>query len=87
MPFIYAANAILKEAPHSNAADVFVDYLFSKEVQQMLANFGLYVGHPGVVYPKGLPPLKTLKSINVSPAEIKQKTKSIRKKFREIFGV
>ena len=87
VPFIYAANATLKEAPHPNAADVFVDYLFSKEVQQMLANFGLYVGHPEVVYPKGLPPLKSLKRINVPPMEIKKKTKTIRKKFREIFGV
>ena len=87
VPIINAANALLRKAPHPNAAKVFNDFLFSAEIQQFLANLGLYVGHPDVKYPKGLPPLKTLKRINIPSMEVKEKTKEIRRKFREIMGV
>ena len=85
--FMPSPNAILRKAPHPNAAEVFVDYLFSREIQQLLANNGLWVGHPDVKYPKGLPRPQDLKLIKVPAEDVRDKTKEIRKTFRRIFGV
>ncbi len=87
VPFIASPQAILAKAPHPNAAKVFSDWLFSKEAQQVLANHGLYVGHPEVKYPESLVPLKDLKLIVLTPEESVEMRKPIRDKFREEFGV
>jgi len=84
---VTSPNAILKKAPHPNAAKIFTDYLFSLEAQQLLANEFLYVGHPDVKYPEGLPALKELKLLTISGPELKKKNKPTRKEFRKIFGV
>ncbi len=84
---ISSPNAILKKAPHPNAAEVFVDFLFSREAQQALADKGLYVGHPDAKYPKGLPALKEIKLIVISPEEIKEKSKKLQDVFRQKLGV
>jgi iron(III) transport system substrate-binding protein len=39
-PFETSPAAIFKDAPHPNAARLFYAYLFSKETQQMLVDFG-----------------------------------------------
>jgi iron(III) transport system substrate-binding protein len=86
LPFVPSPSAVLKKAPHPNAARVFTDFLVSLEAQQLMADQGLYVGHPDVKYPKGLAPLKDLKLIELAPEEVGKKSKPIRKKFRELFG-
>lgn len=86
VPFIPSPTAILKKAPHPNAAKVFTDFLASREAQQALANQGLYVGNPDVTYPEGQTPLGYLKLIEFTPEEVRKKSKPIRKKFRELFG-
>ncbi|MCZ6625434.1 MAG: extracellular solute-binding protein [Deltaproteobacteria bacterium] len=87
LPFVASANAIFTKAPHPNAAKVFVDFLFTQEVQQLLVKRGLYVGHSKVKYPEGQIPLKDVKAIIVPPSKVAKERKSVRKKFREIFGV
>lgn len=87
VPFVASAQAIFVKAPHPNAAKVFSDWLFSLEAQQILANNGLYSGHPGVKYPKGLTPLSEIKLIVVTPDESVKMRKPVRKRFREEFGV
>jgi iron(III) transport system substrate-binding protein len=87
LPFVASASAILTKAPHPNAAKVFTDFMFSQEIQQLLVNRGLYVGHPTVKYPKGQLPLKDVKTIIVPPETVAKERKPVRKKFREIFGV
>ncbi|MGH6913898.1 MAG: ABC transporter substrate-binding protein, partial [Geminicoccales bacterium] len=87
VPFITSPQAILKKAPHPNAAKIFVDWTFSLEAQQILANRGLYVGHPGVEYPAAQVPLKKLKLMTMSPEEANKMRKTIRERFREEFGV
>ena len=86
VPFVRSPAAVLAKAPHPNAARVFMDFLFSQEVQQLLANRGLYVGHPDVKYPDGQTPLSAFKLIEVPPDEIGAYAKSIRKAFRKIFS-
>ena len=87
VPFIASPQAILKKAPHPNAAKIFSDWLFSLEAQQILANRGLYVGHPGVKYPKAQVPLSELKLMTMDPDEAVKMRKPIREAFRKKFGV
>lgn len=87
LPFIASAQAIPNKAPHPNAAKVFSDWLFSKEVQQTFAENGLYVGHPEVEYPKWQTPLKDVNLIVLSPEEAVKMRKPVRTNFREKFGV
>jgi iron(III) transport system substrate-binding protein len=86
VPFVRSPNAILAKAPHPNAAEVYADYLFSKEAQQILANRGLYVGHPGITYPKEQTPLSKFKLVEVPADEISKKSKPARKKFKKIWN-
>ncbi len=86
VPFVSSPAAVLAKAPHPNAARVFVDFLFSLEVQQLLANRGLYVGHPDAKLPDGQTALSDFKLIHVPPDEISKKSKSMRKAFKQIFS-
>lgn len=78
---------VMSKAPNPNAAKVFSDFIFSQEAQQILANQNLYVGHPGVKYPKSLPDLKSLKLLDLAPEEQQKKSKETQDKFRKAFGV
>jgi iron(III) transport system substrate-binding protein len=55
MPLAAAPIAILKDAPHPNAARLFVDYALSEEGQTLLAVeiFGVYSMRAGVRSPAG----------------------------------
>ncbi len=86
VPFVRSPASVLAKAPHPNAARVFVDFLFSLEVQQLLANRGLYVGHPEVYYPDAQTPLTVFKLIEVPADEISKKSKPMRKAFKKIFS-
>jgi len=79
VPFVRSPASVLAKAPHPNAARVFMDFLFSLEVQQVLANRGLYVGHREVYYPDAQTPLTAFKLIEVPADEISKKSKSMRK--------
>ena len=87
VPLVSSPNSILKKAPHPNASKVFTDYMFSLEGQQIFANRFLYVGHPGVKYPKGLPSLDELKLEVISPEVLKKENKNMQQLFRKLFGV
>jgi len=55
--------AIPKQAPHPNAARLFVRFLLNKGAQELMADEGSYPGRPDIKPPKGMPPLRTLKLI------------------------
>lgn len=87
VPLVVSPVAIAKDSPRPNAAKLFVDFIFSKESQQMLADKeGLYTGHPEVTYPKDKPQLKDLKLLAVDPDELEKRNEEIKKRFVEIFG-
>ena len=79
-------TGILKSAPHPNAAKVFVDYLFSLEHAQWLADHYVYVTHPAVKPPAGFKTLKDLKTLILDADEIARETKDVRERFAAIFG-
>jgi iron(III) transport system substrate-binding protein len=87
IPLIVSPVAIAKNAPHPNAAKLFTEFIFTKEVQQLLADKeGLYTGHPEVTYPADKPKLKDLKLLSADPEELEKRNAEIKKRFVEIFG-
>ncbi|HEU4345628.1 MAG TPA: extracellular solute-binding protein [Candidatus Binatia bacterium] len=87
VPLIVSPQAILAKAPHPNAAKVFVDWLFSKEAQQVMVEDGTYVGHPEVEYPKWQTPLKDIKLLVIPEEEAEEMRKPVLDNFRAKFGV
>lgn len=87
VPLIVSPSAIAAAAPHPNAAELFTDFTFGREVQQELADSeGLYTGHPAVTYPADKPKLKDLKLLPADPAELEKRGAEIKKRFVEYFG-
>ena len=87
VPLVVSPTAIMSFAPHPNAAKLFTDFTFSREVQQVMADSeGLYTGHPEVKYPADKPKLSELKLLSVDPEELEKRSEEIKKRFVEFFG-
>jgi iron(III) transport system substrate-binding protein len=87
VPLIVSPTAITSFAPHPNAARLFTDFTFSREIQQVMADSeGLYTGHPAVKYPSDKPKLSDLKLLSVDPEELEKRNEEIKKRFVEFFG-
>jgi iron(III) transport system substrate-binding protein len=87
VPLVVSPSAITSFAPHPNAAKLFTDFIFSKDVQQVLADTeGLYSGHPQVTYPSDKPRLSDLKLLSVDAEELEKRNEEIKTRFVEFFG-
>lgn len=87
VPLVISPTAIMASAPHPNAARLFTDFSFTREVQQVLADSeGLYTGHPDVKYPADKPKLSDLKLLQVDSDELEKRNEEIKKRFVEFFG-
>ena len=87
VPLVVSPSAIAAFAPHPNAAKLFTDFTFTREVQQALADAeGLYTGHPEVTYPADKPKLSELKLLTVDPDELEKRNEETKKRFVEFFG-
>lgn len=80
-------NAIVKQAPHPNAAKVFQDFLYSKETQILLGKaIGAHSGRGDVPGPPGLPKLSEIKIIDVDFKDAQDKRKELIEEWRKISG-
>jgi iron(III) transport system substrate-binding protein len=87
VPLVVSPSAITTFAPHPNAARLFTDFIFSRELQQVLADSeGLYTGHPEVKYPADRPKLSELNLLRVDPEELEKRNEEIKTRFVEFFG-
>jgi iron(III) transport system substrate-binding protein len=87
VPLVVSPTAIASFAPHPNAAKLFTDFTFSRELQQVMADSeGLYTGHPEVKYPTDKPKLSDLKLLTVDPEELEKRNEEIKSRFVEFFG-
>ena len=87
VPLVVSPSAITSFAPHPNAARLFTDFIFTREIQQVLADTeGLYSGHPQVTYPTDKPRLSDLKVLPVEPEELEKRNEEIKTRFVEFFG-
>jgi iron(III) transport system substrate-binding protein len=87
VPLVVSPSAITSFAPHPQAARLFTDFSFTREVQQVMADSeGLYTGHPEVKYPADKPKLTDLKLLTAEPEELEKRNEEIKKRFVEFFG-
>ena len=87
VPLVVSPSAIASFAPHPNAARLFTDFGFTREVQQVMADSeGLYTGHPDVRYPADKPKLTDLRLLTAEPDELEKRNEEIKKRFVEFFG-
>jgi iron(III) transport system substrate-binding protein len=79
--------ALLKNAPHPNAARLFYHYMFSREAQQANSDVGgLRSFHREVKEKPGRMPLAQIKLLNPDPAALESQVETIKKKYEEYFG-
>jgi iron(III) transport system substrate-binding protein len=87
-PFIPGCEAIAKNAPHPNAAKLFMSFMVSRETQQYLVDAaGLRSFHPDVKLKAGVVPLATIKLLPADPAAQEAATEEIKKKYSQYFGI
>jgi len=87
VPLVVSPTAITVWAPHPNAARLFTDFTFTREVQQVMADSeGLYSGHAEVKYPADKPKFTELHLLAVDPEELEKRNEEIKKRFVEFFG-
>jgi iron(III) transport system substrate-binding protein len=87
VPLVVSPTAIAAFSSRPNAAKLFTDFTFTREVQQVLADSeGLYTGHPDVTYPADKPKLGDLKLLSVDAEELEKRSEEIKRRFVEFFG-
>jgi iron(III) transport system substrate-binding protein len=87
-PFVPSCEGIAKNAPHPNAARLFISFMFSRETQQYLVDEqGLRSFHPDVKDKPGRVPLSKIKLLPSDPIAQEAATEEIKKKYSEYFGI
>jgi len=87
-PFVPSCEAIAKNAPHPNAARLFISFMFSRETQQYLVDTaGLRSFHPGVKEKPGRVPISQIKLMPSDPVAQEAATEEIKKKYSQYFGI
>jgi ABC-type Fe3+ transport system substrate-binding protein len=87
-PSIPGGAGIIVDAPHPNAARLFISWLFSREGQQLLVDSDwLRSFHPGVKLKAGMKPLSEIKILKADPAAQEKAADEIKKKYAECFGL
>ena len=87
-PFIPGSAAIAKNAPHPNAARLFISFLFSREAQQFLVDDGgMRSFHPDVKPKAARKPLAEIKLMHSDPETQERESETIKQKYIAYFGV
>jgi iron(III) transport system substrate-binding protein len=74
---------ISKKVPHPNAAKLWIDYWYSKDVMEVIAQSGEFVNMPGIYPPlKGADKIKFVQAVSRN----KKDYKKLKKKYGKIFG-
>ena len=87
-PLVVGNAAIMKNAPHPNAAKLFYAFMFSLEAQQLNSDFGgLRSFHPGVVEREGRTPLSEINLLESRPEDIEPHIRTIKQRYERYFGI
>jgi len=82
---ISSPTAVIKGAPHPNAARVFAEFMIGDAVQKLFPGEGIYAARADIEPPPGNPPLGQIKLIGVDYDQIEKDSAALKKKFNEIF--
>jgi iron(III) transport system substrate-binding protein len=86
-PLVAGGSGLMKDAPHPNAARLFISFLFSREGQQLLVDKGhLRSFHPDIVEPADRVPLSRVKVLTTDPVEQDKASEEIKTKYAGYFG-
>jgi iron(III) transport system substrate-binding protein len=86
-PLVAGGSGVMKDAPHPNAARLFISFLFSREGQQLLVDKGhLRSFHPNIIEPADRVPLSRIKVLITDPVEQDKASEEIKAKYAEYFG-
>jgi iron(III) transport system substrate-binding protein len=86
-PIAVGNAAVLKQAPHPNAAKLFYAFLFSLPAQQLNSDFGgLRSFHPDVKEKASRTPLSKIKVLNSDPAKLEPQIQTIKTNYEKYFG-
>jgi iron(III) transport system substrate-binding protein len=87
-PLIIGPNAVMKDAPHPNAAKLFQSYCFTPEAQQMIIDVGgLRSVHPQAKEKAGRKPLKDIKTMKDDAVAVEKLSEEIKARYTKLFGV
>lgn len=78
--------AILKTSKNPNAARAFIDFVLSKDGQELALKQGYIPAHPGVALPAGYPDRAQIRLLPFDAAKTLAGQNTIRKEFADIFG-
>ena len=86
-PLVSGGSGVMKDAPHPNAARLFISFLFSREGQQLLIDKGhLRSFHPDTIEPADRVPMSRIKVLTTNPVEQEKASEEIKAKYAEYFG-
>ncbi|HEY6912640.1 MAG TPA: extracellular solute-binding protein [Myxococcales bacterium] len=87
-PLIIGPSGVLKDAPHPNAARLLQSFMFSRETQQMMVDYGgLRSFHAQVKDKPGRKPLREIKLMKDDPAAVEKQADEIKAHYTRIFKV
>lgn len=78
--------AIMANTDNPEAAKAFVDFLLSREGQELAVSQGYLPAHPDVTPPEGFPPRSDIKLMEFDPAEALANDEENKLRFTDIFG-
>jgi iron(III) transport system substrate-binding protein len=79
-------TAILRGTKNPEAARAFVDFLLSKDGQELAVSQGYFPARKDVKPPPGFPDVASLKILPVDIAELEKRDELNKKRFAELFG-
>ena len=82
---IPAPTAVIKGAPHPNAAKAFAEFMLSDAVQTLIPKEGNFASRSDIGPPAGNPQMNQIRLIPVDYDHIEKESANIKKKFNEIF--
>lgn len=82
---IAAPTAVIKGAPHPNAAKAFAEFMIGDTVQRLFPGEGIYAARSDVEPPAGNPRLSELKLLPVDYDYVEREAARLKARFNEIF--
>lgn len=86
VPVITEPVGIVAGTPNLGAAQAFVDFLLSREGQEVAAGIGYQPLRDDVEAPAGFPPLSEIRVLTADPAELAETRDADKERFRTLFG-
>jgi iron(III) transport system substrate-binding protein len=82
---IPSPTAVIKGAPHPNAAKLFAQFMLSEAAQKLFPEDGGYAARVDIAPPEGSPKLGDVKAIAIDYDDIEKTSAAVKKHFNEVF--